>query len=229
MKICIVIPAYNEESVIRDVVDDIKETFSSTKYFCEVVVVNDRSTDDTAENAQKATVINHLINQGAGGATSTGLRYAELGKANWVITLDGDGQHKASDALSCLEQAIKVNADLLIGSRLLSKEGMSKVKVLGNRGLTLITYLLFGINVTDSQSGLRIFSQKAIDVLEWKSTGYDFCSEMLWRAKKANLNIAEYPIQAIYTDYSRSKGQSNWNAVNIVKSLVRRRIVEMFE
>ena len=103
------------------------------------------------------------------------------------------------------------------------------MKILGNRGLTLITYLLFGINVTDSQSGLRIFSQKAIDVLEWKSTGYDFCSEMLWRAKKANLNIAEHPIQAIYTDYSKSKGQSNWNAVNIVKSLVRRRIVEMFE
>jgi glycosyltransferase involved in cell wall biosynthesis len=229
MKICVVVPAYNEELVIGDVVDDIKETFRGTKYFCEVVVVNDQSTDKTAENAQKATIINHLINQGAGGATSTGLRYAETHKANWVITLDGDGQHKAIDALSCLEQAIKIDADLLIGSRLINKKGMSKVKILGNRGLTLITYLLFGINVTDSQSGLRIFSQKAIDILEWKSTGYDFCSEMLWRAKKANLNIAEHPIQAIYTDYSKSKGQSNWNAVNIVKSLVRRRIVEMFE
>jgi len=229
MKICIVVPAYNEESVIGDVVDDIKETFRDKKYSSEVVIVNDRSTDDTAENAKKATVIDHLINQGAGGATSTGLRYAKLNKADWVITMDGDGQHKASDALSCLEQAMKLETDLLIGSRLINKKGMSKVKILGNKGLTIITFLLFGINVTDSQSGLRIFSQQAIDVLEWKSTGYDFCSEMLWRAKKANLKIAEYPIQAIYTDYSKSKGQNNWNAINIVKSLVRRRIVEMFE
>lgn len=229
MKVCVVIPAFNEASVIADVINDVRKSFQASRYEYEIVVVNDKSTDDTARKAQGATVINHILNQGAGSATSTGLRYAALQKATWVITMDGDGQHKASDAVACLEQAIKLNADLLIGSRLINKQGMSKVKVLGNKGLTLITYLLFGINVTDSQSGLRVFSQRAIDTLEWKSTGYDFCSEMLWRAKKAKLRIAEYPIQAIYTEYSKAKGQNNWNAINIVKSLIRRRIVEMFE
>jgi hypothetical protein len=105
---------------------------------------------------------------------------------------------------------------------------MSQVKILGNRGLSLVTYLIFGIGVTDSQSGMRIFSKKALDKLRWKTAGYEFCSEMLWRARQQKLKISEYPIRAIYTDYSISKGQNNWNAVNIIKSLVQRRIMEIF-
>lgn len=123
----------------------------------------------------------------------------------------------------------KTQADLLIGSRLIDSTGMSRIKILGNKGLSLITHLLFGINVTDSQSGLRIYSKNAIKNLSWKSTGYEFCSEMIWRAKQAKMTIGEYPIQAIYTDYSRAKGQNNWNAINIVKRLFKQRLVELFE
>jgi hypothetical protein len=79
---------------------------------------------------------------------------------------------------------------------------------------------------TDSQSGLRIFSRKSIEQLRWKTSGYEFCSEMLWRAKQQKLKLSEYPIEAIYTDYSKSKGQNNWNAINIIKRLLKRRIVE---
>jgi glycosyltransferase involved in cell wall biosynthesis len=226
MKVAIIIPAYNEGSVIDNVVGGVHNVFSKTKYSYEVVVVNDKSTDNTAQRAKRATVISHLINQGAGGATSTGLAYAEQNNFDWVVTMDGDGQHDPNDALKCLEQAIKSRTDLLIGSRLMDKKGMSRVKLLGNKGLSLITKLLFGVNVTDSQSGLRVFSRKALDTLEWKSTSYDFCSEMIWRAKQANLKIAEYPIKAIYTDYSRAKGQNNWNAINIVGMLIYRRFVE---
>jgi hypothetical protein len=105
---------------------------------------------------------------------------------------------------------------------------MSRVKLLGNRGLSFITYVLFGINVTDSQSGLRVFSKRALTSLKWKTSGYEFCSEMLWRARQLKLAIEEYPIKAIYTDYSKAKGQNNWNAFNIVKTLVTRRVVELF-
>ena len=143
-----------------------------------------------------------------------------------TITMDADGQHSAE----CVVRGIKLmnsgKADLLIGSRLINPKGMSRVKILGNKGLTMITWFLFGVKVSDSQSGLRIFNKKAIDRLEWKSTGYEFCSEMLWRAKQSNLRISEYPIGAIYTEYSKSKGQNNWNAVNIIHALVRRRIME---
>lgn len=222
MKVCVVIPAFNEQSVIAQVVANVQKSIE----IAEVVVVNDKSTDNTSQEANGATVIEHILNQGPGGATSTGLRYAKLQNADWVITMDGDGQHSPQDALKCLKNAQKTKSDLVIGSRLIDAEGMSKLKIVGNRGLTFITWLLFGVKVTDSQSGLRIFSKKALNTLEWESTGYDFCSEMIWRAKQSKLKIAEYPIRAIYTDYSKSKGQNNWNAINIVSSLIRRRIIE---
>jgi hypothetical protein len=105
---------------------------------------------------------------------------------------------------------------------------MSRTKIIGNKGLSFLTRLLFGVYVTDSQSGLRVFSKKALSNLKWRTSGYEFCSEMLWRAKQLGLNIQEYPIKAIYTEYSKSKGQNNWNGVNILKSLIRRRLVEFF-
>lgn len=118
--------------------------------------------------------------------------------------------------------------DLLIGSRLIDAEGMSKTKILGNKGLSTITRLVFGVNVTDSQSGLRVFSKKALTTLRWRTSGYEFCSEMLWRAQQQGMSIEEYPIKAVYSEYSKSKGQSNWNAINILKALLRRRIMELF-
>ena len=231
LRVCVVIPAYNESSVIKDVINDVIKTFKSSSYQAEIVVINDASKDNTAEVASKsgATVINHILNSGAGGATATGLSYAQQNNFDIACTMDADGQHASKDVLEGVNQLIKRRADLLIGSRLINNEGMSKVKVIGNKGLSFITYILFGINSTDSQSGLRIFSKRTLEQLRWKTSGYEFCSEMLWRANQLRLVIDEYPIQAIYTDYSKSKGQNNWNAINIVKSLLRRRLLEMFE
>lgn len=230
-KIAVIIPAYNEASVIRDVVHGVTEEFKNTSYDFEIVVVNDGSKDDTANEARKggAFVIDHILNSGAGGATATGLSYANQNGFDVAATMDADGQHLPADVLKGFRELEKTNADLLIGSRLIDSKGMSRVKVLGNKGLSLITYLLFGIESTDSQSGLRIFSRNSLEQLRWKTSGYEFCSEMLWRAKQLGLTVNEYPIKAIYTDYSKAKGQNNWNALNIVRSLVKRRIVEMFE
>lgn len=231
VKVCVVIPAYNEGAVVGDVIKAAKAAFARAEYDFEIAVVNDKSTDNTSTVANEAgaIVIDHILNRGAGGATSTGLRYAQRKGYDYAITMDGDGQHDPKDALACLEESIKTQSDLTIGSRLINSKGMSRVKVLGNKGLSLITWLLFGVNVTDSQSGLRVFSRRALTTLEWKSTGYEFCSEMIWRAKQSGLKITEHPIKAIYTDYSQGKGQNNWNGINIVKSLIRRRIVEIFE
>lgn len=231
LRVCIVIPAYNEASVIKDVIKSVLKTFHSSPYAATAVVINDGSKDDTAAQAEKAgaIVINHILNSGAGGATATGLSYAQQNDFDIACTMDADGQHAAEDVLEGVKQLIKRDVGLLIGSRLVNKEGMSKVKVLGNKGLSFITYMLFGINSTDSQSGLRIYSRTALEQLRWKTNGYEFCSEMLWRAKQLHLRIDEYPIKAIYTEYSKGKGQNNWNAINIIKSLLRRRLAEMFE
>lgn len=229
-RVCVVIPAYNEGAVIGKVVKGVISQLKKTTYDYHVVVVNDGSKDDTAVAAKKAGahVINHILNSGAGGATATGLSYAEQYNADIAVTMDADGQHSVEDVLDGIQRITKTGADLLIGSRLIDSTGMSRVKVLGNKGLTFITFLLFGINSTDSQSGLRVFSRKALQQLRWKTSGYEFCSEMLWRARQLGLVIEEYPIQAIYTDYSKAKGQNNWNAFNIVNALVRRRVTELF-
>jgi glycosyltransferase involved in cell wall biosynthesis len=229
-KVCVIIPAYDESAAIGGVVSDVIATFKKSSFTPVVVVVNDSSKDDTSDIARKsgAVVIDHILNSGAGGATATGLSYAEQNGFDIAVTMDADGQHHATDVLKGIEKLANSDIDLLIGSRLIDSRGMSHVKVLGNKGLSIVTYLLFGINSTDSQSGLRVFSRRALENLRWKTSGYEFCSEMLWRAKQLRLTIDEYPIKAIYTDYSKNKGQNNWNGVNIVRSLVARRIAEIF-
>lgn len=229
-KIALIIPAYNEGSVIGTVIRDLHQALTQEKFNFRIVVIDDGSTDNTAAEAVQAgaRVIKHLLNTGSGGATATGLSYAQRNGYQIAATLDADGQHHPSDVIKGIALLRGGDSDLLIGSRLLDATGMSKTKVLGNRGLSFITRVLFGISVTDSQSGLRIFSRRALDQLKWRTSGFEFCSEMLWRAKQQGLVIGEYPIQAIYTEYSRAKGQNNWNALHIIKSLVQRRLMELF-
>jgi len=228
-KLCIVIPAFNEESAIVNVISGVNNIFKNSSYQYEIVVINDASNDKTSDISKKcgATIIDHILNTGAGGATATGLSYAERNDFDFAATMDADGQHSPDDVLNGVNEIVKRKKDLLIGSRLIDKDGMPATKIIGNKGLSLITYLLFGIKSTDSQSGLRIFSRASLEKLRWRTSGYEFCSEMLWRAKQLDLSMDEYPIKAIYTEYSKSKGQSNWNAVNIIKSLLKRRIVEL--
>lgn len=230
-RLCVIIPAYNEGRVIASVIKKARAIFSKSPYEIDMVVVNDGSGDNTSSQAEHsgAIVINHILNSGAGSATATGLSYAHQKGYQMAVTMDADGQHLPNDVLRGIEIMQESKTDLLIGSRLIDNRGMSKLKVFGNWGLSFVTLVLFGVKSTDSQSGLRIFSKRALEKLRWKTAGYEFASEMLWRARQAGLIIDEYPIQAIYTDYSKAKGQNNWNGINILKSLIRRRLTELFE
>src|SRR3989344_4401099 len=158
-RIAVVLPAYNEGAVIHKVVKDLQQGLAKTEFEFEIVVVDDGSNDNTAAIAENAGahVIQHILNTGSGGATATGLSYAQQNGFDFAATMDADGQHVTSDVINGIRIMLKGGADLLIGSRLIDPKGMSRVKVLGNKGLTLITHFLFGIDVTDSQSGLRVF------------------------------------------------------------------------
>lgn len=230
LRLAVIIPAYNEAKAIEQVIGGVSKALKTKPYDTEIIVIDDGSTDDTAKKAKLAgaTVISHILNTGTGGTTATGISYANQENFDIAATLDADGQHDPSDLIRGIDLLVKNGDDLVIGSRLIKPVGMSSVKIIGNKGLSFITFLLFGINVTDSQSGLRVFSKKALSGLKWKTSGFEFCSEMLWRARQQKLRITEYPIKAIYTDYSKSKGQNNWNGLNIVKSLLKRRIMEIF-
>lgn len=230
-KVCIVIPAYNEASVIRGVVKDTVKAMKSSSYQFEVVAVDDGSSDATAAEAKAggATIIKHLLNSGAGAATRTGLKYASANRFDIVATMDADGQHDPDDLLKVIRRVSSTDADFVIGSRLIQSNGMPWYRVLGNKGLSLVTFIIFGVNVTDSQSGLKAFSQRALSVMDYHSNNFAFCSEMLWRARQQGLSVEEVPIRAIYSDYSLAKGQRNINALNILRQMLKRRILEIFD
>lgn len=229
-KIGVVIPAYNEGSVIHGVLSSLPNKIDNRSLL--IVVVNDGSTDNTAmicEKLKKVVLINHILNLGAGAATRTGINFARKQGCETVVTMDGDGQHSSKDVRKIVQYALKSENDLVIGSRLLNSEGMPWHRILGNKGLSLITYLVFGVFVSDSQSGLKVLRKRALESIKFHSNSYAFCSEIIWQAHKNNLKIEEIPIKAIYSEYSLAKGQSNWNSINIIKQLVKRRILEFID
>lgn len=229
-KIGIVIPAYNESSVISDVLSSLPKKIKN--YSVKVIVVNDGSSDTTAALAKQfknVIVIDHILNSGAGAATRTGLNYARKTGCEIVATMDADGQHSSEDVTKLVRHALENKSDLVIGSRLISSEGMPWHRVLGNKGLSFITYIIFGVFVSDSQSGLKVLKKEALDKITFHSNNYAFCSEIIWQAHKNKLAIEEVPIRAIYSDYSLSKGQSNWNSINIIRQLIKRRLLEFID
>ncbi len=232
-QIAFLLPAYNESKVIRGVLKGLVKELKKQDLWqhSQIVVVNDGSSDKTAHEVLKVKdiiLINHVINLGAGAATRTALHYARKEAFDFAVTMDSDGQHAPADVIKIARAIIQEDHDVIIGSRLINYTGMPWYRVLGNKGLSLLTFLFFGLFVQDSQSGLRAYNRKGMEHTTFHSNSYAFCSEMLWSAKKARLNITEKPIAAIYTDYSLSKGQTNWGIISIVRTLIKRRVMEIF-
>lgn len=230
----VVLPAYNESTVIGEVLDGIPKsvTIKGKTYSIVVIVVDDGSEDLTAEVVEvknDVELIRHIVNSGAGAATRTGLHYARSIGCQYAITMDSDGQHAVKDVLKLIGAIVANKADFIIGSRLKNKSGnMPFHKKIGNAGLGAITYLLLGVYASDTQSGLKAFNRKALERLEYHSNSYAFCSEMIWKAHQAKLKIEEIPITAIYTNYSLSRGQKNiTGAMNIITQLLKRRFLDI--
>ena len=197
------IPAYNEASQVGLVVAGVAALVDR------VIVVDDASTDDTAACAAAAgaLVLRHVVNRGAGGATATGLRAARRLGADFAVTLDADGQHLAGDLPALLKPLQDDSADLVIGSRLLAPQGMPWLRRGANQAANLVTRVLHGAHVSDSQSGYKAFNRKALQAIHPTARGFEFCTELLGQATRARLRVVEVPITVVYTDYSRSKGQ----------------------
>ncbi|MEK7452571.1 MAG: glycosyltransferase family 2 protein, partial [Patescibacteria group bacterium] len=174
MKILAVIPAYKEATTIADVLE------RTRPFVSEMIVVNDGSPDETAEVAlkQDAIVVSHLVNRGLGAAIGTGFAVAKMRKADVVITLDADGQHDPSEIPKFLE-AIENGADVVIGSRMLSRTGMPWYRQAANFLGNFSTLILFGVYVTDSQSGFRAFSRAALEKIEIKTNRMEVSSELI--------------------------------------------------
>ncbi|PHI20318.1 dolichol-phosphate mannose synthase [Lewinellaceae bacterium SD302] len=203
--IYVCLPAYNEATVLPEVIASLKE-----HGFRKICVIDDGSTDGTSKVARSLgiTTIAHQINRGAGAAVQTGIEVARLKRWPALVFMDADGQHLPEDIHALLGKMTETNSDLIVGSRFLSDlEQMPASRRLFNAIGNLMTNIFCKQRYTDSQSGLRLLNQRAINELQLEIDGFGFCSEMLIKAEKAGLKISETPTHVRYTDYSRSKGQ----------------------
>lgn len=164
MKCLIIIPAYNEAENIEKVVDNLISNFPQFDY----VIINDGSNDNTKEICREKQyhVLNLPINMGIGGAVQTGYRYARDNEYEAAVQIDGDGQHDVAYLEGMLEVLEKGQADAVIGSRFVDKEGFqsSRLRRVGIRFLSNLGKLLTGVRVKDITSGYRVVNRRFIEI-----------------------------------------------------------------
>lgn len=217
----IVIPVYNEGQIIKRVINSIPLKIKGVKKIS-IIAVDDASTDNSKSEIlkTKAILLQHPINMGAGSATITGIKAAQKLDSDVVVTLDGDGQHDPAEIEKLISPILRHQTDIVIGTRLKKLGRMPFARKIGNWGLNIITYAISRAWTSDSQSGFKAFSKEAISKIDIEGLGFEFCSEIIIEAKRHGLKIVDVPIKAIYTEYSKKKGQSVFNGMNIVIKLI---------
>lgn len=212
------IPAYNEERTIARVVVE------AQRYVDKVIVCDDGSTDLTGEIARRlgAEVIRHERNMGYGAALSSLFKAARGLNASAMVVLDADLQHNPSDIPRLLSPVVRGEADIVIGSRFLGKEGgVPKYRGLGIR---LITNFAKGVSykdITDAQSGFRAYSRRAINSITPSEQGMGASTEILLKAKEIGLRVVEVPIRISYDVEKPSTHNPLLHGLDVILSTVK--------
>ena len=196
MKITIGIPAYNEEKNIAGIISKLK------KYTDSIIVCDDGSSDLTGDISEQlgAIVIKHSKNRGYGAAINSLFLKAKELESDVFLTLDADGQHRIEDIPIVTDPIIKNEVDLVIGSRFLDtkSEEMPNYRKVGIKIITKITNLSIKEKLTDSQSGFRSYSRKALQEITPTDDGMGVSTEILIKASNLELKVAEVPIKVNY-------------------------------
>ncbi len=213
----IVVPMYNEASVVGDVIKGLLAEFPN------IVCIDDGSTDNSPEVARAAgaVVVEHPVNLGQGAALQTGLDYALLDPSTTaIVTFDADGQHQVSDALSMVARIQSGEAEVVLGSRFLdNRTQVSAVKRLVLRTAALQSRLATNMALSDAHNGLRAFDAATAARIHLTQNRMAHASELVHQLAVIKPRWVEHPVKIIYTDYSKSKGQSLLNSVNILADL----------
>jgi glycosyltransferase involved in cell wall biosynthesis len=202
----VIIPAYNEAKKIFHITQIVKNLGYK------VVVVDDGSSDSTAQVAYRAgaVVLRHFVNRGYGAALQTGNLYALRNGYDVIIHFDGDGQHNAQEIKDMIAPIQSGNADVVIGSRFLSNhESLPIIRKVLIKFAVLFTWIFSSIKLTDAHNGFRAFSRRALVVIQCRQDGMSYASEVIDQIAEHKLKIVEVPVTIKYTDYSQSKGESN--------------------
>lgn len=220
-EIIAVIAAYNEEKKVAGVVDEV------SKYVDLVIVVDDGSKDKTANviKNKKAVILRHCINLGQGAALQTGFDYAKKMNPTVVITYDADGQFKAKEIKKIIKPILNKKVDVVLGSRFLGKTiNMSSIRKYILKLGILFTLVFSEIKLTDTHNGFRALSNKALNSIEITQNRMAHASEIIDEIKKNKLSYTEIPVTIKYNDYSKQKGQNNFNSIKIVIDLISRKL-----
>jgi len=213
----IIVPVYNEAEVIGGVIK------SLLKHFRYVICVNDGSKDNSSREIlkTKAYLINHSINMGQGAALQTGMEFARLLPVDYFITFDADGQHDIKDVMNMLGELQKNKYDIILGSRFLGHTaGINKMKIRTLKLAVKFSNLTTGLKLTDTHNGLRAFNRHVAETMRITMPDMAHASEILGIIAKNKFRYKEMPVTIKYTEYSKRKGQSVTNAVNIAFDII---------
>ncbi len=222
----VVIAAYNEEKVIKDVLENLKKIRPDDA----IIVVDDASTDKTYEIVKSVKgifLMKHLINLGQGAALQTGIEMAKKLDVTYIVTFDADGQHDANDIEKFLNVMKQEDLDIVLGSRFLDiKNEIPKMKKFVLKLSTIFTRIVNGIEVTDTHNGFRVINIKKCPNFKITQNRMEHASEIYDIIKENNLKYKELPCHIYYTEYSISKGQSLTNSINIVIEYILQRLIK---
>jgi glycosyltransferase involved in cell wall biosynthesis len=188
----VVIPLFCEASVVGDVVRGLREHFEH--------------------------VVRHAVNLGQGAALQTGIAYALRDPSTRsVVTFDADGQHRVEDAAAMVARLEREHLDVVFGSRFLDRRTeLDPLRRLVLRAAVVYTNRTTGMRLTDAHNGLRVLSRTGAATLRIRHNRMAHASEIVHQVGRSDLRWAEHPVHVLYTDYSRSKGQSLLNSINIL-------------
>jgi glycosyltransferase involved in cell wall biosynthesis len=202
MKVCAIIPAFNEASTIQSVIQRTK------RHVKNIVVVDDGSNDSTRQIAQqeRVTVVHHHKNMGLGRSITDGVDRALHLKADIIVQLDGDGQHNPDEIPTLLEPILDGGADVVVGSRFLEggDTSMPAIKRMGNRIFSSLLSKMCGARITDSQSGFRAYKSEVIRDINLISS-FSYTQEFLFHAYQNGFRIKEIPIAVEKREHGKSK------------------------
>jgi glycosyltransferase involved in cell wall biosynthesis len=196
MTVVAVIPAYNEGRTIKSVLE------ATIPNVDKIIVVDDGSTDDTYDKAVEIAthVVRYNRNSGVGIALKNGIKKALQIGADWIITLDADGEHNPREIPQLLNAAKQENADIVVGSRFLRNGEAVKMPFLkrsSNAISTLMFTFLYRVKLTDSQSGFRVYKRRVFELVNYAQSGMLINTEILMASAKRGLKIKEVPIISI--------------------------------
>jgi glycosyltransferase involved in cell wall biosynthesis len=219
--IWLVIPAYNEAAVIGRIVDDLASLGHT------VVVVDDGSTDETGSKASAAgaIVLTHPINLGQGAALQSGIQFALRNGADYIVTFDADGQHRAADVDGLIAALLMNHADFALGSRFLGGTvAMPLARRLLLMAATWFTRLTTGLNVSDTHNGLRAMTRRGASCIKLRQNRMAHASELLDEIARSGLRYVEVPVTIEYSQYSLAKGQRLTDSLRILVDLTAQRL-----